>query len=127
MPQIDIPLRRTLVACPKGRLVVRPPQSDGNDPLPLDDDNVAELNDEVQIGVGSNGGVLVTFRDRVTPAVFERVIVVRDKSGLWIGDIDGMSGVDLAAPPGRYVLTGWFDQADGSRTRHVILGLSAGT
>lgn len=124
MPNIDIPVRKFWLRCPEGRLVVRPSQADGNEPLSLDDDNAVLVNDEVQIGVRSQGAVLVTLRDEVKPCVFEREINVRGSAGLWIGSIEGVDGgVDLAATPGRYRVTGWFHQDDAPHGRLLVLGV----
>lgn len=82
------------------------------------------LNDEVQIGVGSQGSVIVKLRDEVKPSVFERELTVTGRSGLWIGSIDAANGgVDLAAPPGRYLLTGWFHQEDAPDNLFMLLGV----
>ena len=130
MPQLHIPVRHIWVRCPEGRLVVRPHQAEGSDdPLPLDDDNARHVADEVQIGVWGEGFIVVDLRDEVKPAVFQRTIEVREKAELWIGsslgsdEAEGPSGIMLAAPMGRYILSGWFDQIRGGPVTHLVLGL----
>lgn len=126
---LHIPVRHICVQCPEGRLVVRPHQSEGRDPLPLDDDNARLVDDEVQIGVWGEGFIVVALRDEVKRAVFQRTIQVREKAELWIGsslgsdDAEGPSGVMLAAPMGRYLLSGWFDQIRGGPVTYLVLGL----
>ena len=130
MPHLHIPVRHIWGHCPEGRLVVRPHQAEGSDDLPpSDDDNARLLGDEVQIGVWGEDFIVLDLRDEVKPSVFQRIIEVREKSELWIGssmgsdDAQRPSGIMLAAPMGRYLLSGWFDQIRGGPVTHLVLGL----
>lgn len=125
MPALALALRHTYIRCPDGRLVVRPTHGDGHEALQLDGDGLALMRDETQIGVRAAGDVLVEFRLELRPSVFEHSIAISRRSGLWVGDIEGASGVDLAAPPGNYVITGWFAQGDAPVVGHIILGIRA--
>lgn len=126
MPRLAIPLTLAWITCSQGRLVVRPTWGDGQEALALNSDGLALLGGEIQIGVGA-GNVLVQFRDVVRPPVFEHTLTILDRGGLWIGDIEGTSGVELAAAIGPYSVTGWFDQVSAPNIMLVNLGICAQT
>lgn len=126
MPTLAIPLKLAWITCPEGRLVVRPTWADGHEALALNSDGLALTRDEIQIGVGA-GNVLVQFRDVVRPPVFEHSMTIHERGGLWIGDIEGTSGVELATTIGRYSVTGWFDLMTAPNTGLVNLGIRATT